>query len=1034
MKAWCDHQGLQESDALFEYKGRVLKPEDTPAMCGFTAFDGIMKINAKPRDEAAESSGSKPAETAATTQGTGSDEKVAIQVIAQEEKGENIIDFKMKATAPFDKMMKAWLKHQGLQESDALFEYNGRVLKAEDTPAMCGFSAADGIMKIDAKPRDAAESAAPRQNDGSPTTAAGSAEEKVSMQVVAQAEGGENIVDFKMKAASPFDKMMKAWCKHQGLKESNVIFEYNGRVLKPTDSPASCGFAVSDGIKKITAKPYVQPAAPKASTRPETSVAAKKAPKAKARSKKTVDSAVPMPTFPTDEKVSVQVVAEAEGGENIVDFKMKASSPFDKMMKAWCKHQGLQESDALFEYNGRVLKAEDTPATCNFAASHGIMKINAKPREEAAESSASKPAETATATAIEPTQDDGSPMSATAAETIPASLPDEKVSVQVVAQAEGGENVVDFKMKASSPFDKMMKAWCKHQGLQESDALFEYNGRELKAEDTPATCNFAASHGIMKINAKPREEAAESSASKPAETAAATAIEPTQDDGSPMSATAAETIPASLPDEKVSVQVVAQAEGGENVVDFKMKASSPFDKMMKAWCKHQGLQESDALFEYNGRELKAEDTPATCNFAASHGIMKINAKPREEVAESGASKPAETAAATAIEPTQDDGSLMSATAAETIPASLPDEKVSVQVVAQAEGGENVVDFKMKASSPFDKMMKAWCKHQGLQESDALFEYNGRELKAEDTPATCNFAASHGIMKINAKPREEVAESSASKPAETAAATAIEPTQDDGSLMSATAAETIPASLPDEKVSVQVVAEAEGGENIVDFKMKASSPFDKMMKAWCKHQGLQESDALFEYNGRELKAEDTPATCNFAASHGIMKINAKPREEVAESSASKPAETAAATAIEPTQDDGSLMSATAAETIPASLPDEKVSVQVVAQAEGGENVVDFKMKASSPFDKMMKAWCKHQGLQESDALFEYNGRELKAEDTPATCGFAAFDGIMKINANPNLHASAMSATIPATQGEASVHEAAAGEVDVPAATW
>jgi hypothetical protein len=90
-----------------------------------------------------------------------------------------------------------------------------------------------------------------------------------------------------------------------------------------------------------------------------------------------------------DEKVSIQVVARAAGGENLVDFKMKPTSKFDKLMKTWCKSNCIPESDAFFEFNGRLLLPEDTPASCSWSSRDGVMRITAKPKEETAATTAS---------------------------------------------------------------------------------------------------------------------------------------------------------------------------------------------------------------------------------------------------------------------------------------------------------------------------------------------------------------------------------------------------------------------------------------------------------------------------------------------------------------------------------------------------------------------------------------------------------------------------------------------------------------------
>ena len=1031
MKAWCKHQGLNEAEAIFEFNGRVLKANDTPEGCGWSRSDGAMKITAKPKEEAPVSS------TRAATQGVpataletagetsppvsaasvaSSDEKIDIQVVALAEGGENITDFKMKRSSAFEKMMKAWCKHQGLNEAEAIFEFNGRVLKANDTPEGCGWSRSDGAMKITAKPKEEAPVSSTRAaTQGVPATAletagepsppvaaasVASSDEKIDIQVVALAEGGENIVDFKMKRGSAFEKMMKAWCKHQGLNEAEAIFEFNGRVLKPNDTPEGCGWSRSDGAMKIAAKPKEE--APVFSTRAATQGVPATVLDTIGETSPPVSAAS---VASSDEKIDIQVVALAEGGENIVDFKMKHSSAFEKMMKAWCKHQGLNEAEAIFEFNGRVLKANDTPEGCGWSRSDGAMKITAKPKEEAPVSSTRAATQGVPATALETAGETSPPVSAAS-----VASSDEKIDIQVVALAEGGENIVDFKMKHSSAFEKMMKAWCKHQGLNEAEAIFEFNGRVLKANDTPEGCGWSRSDGAMKITAKPKEEAPVSSTRAASQGVPATVLDTIGETSPPVSAAS-----VASSDEKIDIQVVALAEGGENIVDFKMKRGSAFEKMMKAWCKHQGLNEADAIFEFNGRVLGPNDTPEGCGWSCSDGAMKITAKPKEEAPVSSTGSASQGVPATVLDTIGETSPPVSAAS-----VASSDEKISIQVVALAEGGENITDFKMKRSSAFEKMMKAWCKHQGLNEAEAIFEFNGCVLKPNDTPEGCGWSRSDGAMKITAKPKEEAPVSRTGSASQGVPATALDTA---GDAIPPVSAASVASS--DEKIDIQVVALAEGGENIVDFKMKRGSAFEKMMKAWCKHQGLNEAEAIFEFNGRVLGPNDTPEGCGWSRSDGAMKITAKPKEEAPVSSTGSASQGVPATVLDTMGETSPPVSAAS-----VASSDEKMSIQVVALAEGGENIVDFKMKRGSAFQKMMKAWCKHQGLNEAEAIFEFNGRVLKPNDTPEGCGWSRSDGAMKITAKPKEEAPVSSTCSASQEGVRSIDVSGDETLSVP----
>ena len=1029
MKAWCQFQGVPESMADFEFNGQTLSPKDTPAACSFSARDGVMRITAKPKEETAATTASAEVSQHASppmpengrqesvqeqnsTQPSDDNEKVSIQVVAHADGGDNVIDFKMKSSSRLDKMMKAWCKCNGIPESDAVFEFNGRLLLPEDTPASCLWSSRDGVMRITAKPKEetaattasaeVSQHASPpmaenRQQEQSVqeqnSTQPSEDDEKVSIQVVAHADGGDNVIDFKMKSSSRLDKMMKAWCKCNGIPESDAVFEFNGRLLLPEDTPASCSWFSRDGVMRITAKPKEETVATTASAEVSQHASPPMPENGRQESVQEQNSTQPSED---DEKVSIQVVAHADSGDNVIDFKLKSSSRLDKMMKAWCKCNGIPESDAVFEFNGRLLLPEDTPASCSWSSRDGVMRITAKPKEETAATTASAEV---SQHASPPMPENGRQESVQEQNSTQPSEDDEKVSIQVVAHADGGDNVTDFKMKSSSSFDKMMKAWCKCNGIPESQAVFEFNGRLLLPEDTPASCSWSSRNGVMRITAKPKEETAATTASAEVSQHASPPIAEhrRQEQSVRDKALSLQT----KDDEKVSIQVVARAAGGENLVDFKMKPTSKFDKLMKTWCKSNCIPESDAFFEFNGRLLLPEDTPASCSWSSRDGVMRITAKPKEETVATTASAEVSQHASPPMPENRRQESVQEQNSTQP---SEGDEKVSIQVVAHAEGGDNVTDFKMKSSSSFDKMMKAWCKNHSIPESQAVFEFNGRELLPEDTPASCSWSSRNGVMRITAKPKEETAATTASAEVSQHASPPIAEhrRQEQSVRDKALSLQT----KDDEKVSIQVVARAAGGENLVDFKMKPTSKFDKLMKTWCKSNCIPESDAFFEFNGRLLLPEDTPASCSWSSRDGVMRITAKPKEETVATTASAEVSQHASP---PMPENGRQESVQEQNSTQQSESDDKVSIQVVAHAEGGDNVTDFKMKSSSSFDKMMKAWCKNHSIPESQAVFEFNGRELLPEDTPASCSWSSRDGVMRITAKPKEETAATTAS-------------------------
>eukprot|EP00931_Biecheleriopsis_adriatica_P026180 TRINITY_DN1594_c0_g1_i2.p1 TRINITY_DN1594_c0_g1~~TRINITY_DN1594_c0_g1_i2.p1 ORF type:complete len:2278 (+),score=582.51 TRINITY_DN1594_c0_g1_i2:35-6835(+) len=934
MHAWCQHNSIPESAATFSLSGRLLKPEDSLESLGLSGAPKPVIIHA----------GMAAAGSAKTERNAADNsEKINVQVVAKEEEGENVVDFKMKLSTPFEKMMEAWCKHHNLKQDEAVFEFQGRELRRDDTPSSCSWSVSKGTLRVEAKPREEV-SATPMKREDAPAKITADDEDKLQVQVVAHDDGGEHVIDFKMRLNMPFEKMMKAWCEQCNVDMCEAVFELEGQELTPTQTPGSCGWSKQKGLLRVSAKPR------------------------EGRSQKQSPTAS-SDGVEQDAKISVNVVAWGEDGENVLDFKMKLSTSFEKVIAAWCKHHGVHQSEAVFQFRGQELRPQDTPACLGWSQTMGVLRIEAMPKEEGVAT------QNAEASASEDAQ--------------------EKIDLQVVAMGNEGRSVIDFKMKLNTPFEKMMKAWCKHNDIDEGAAEFQFEGRVLQPDDTPGRCQWSRSKGTLIIEAKPRE---------------------------------APTVVTSTAD-KITVQVIAKGDNGENVVDVRMKLDTQFDKMMKAWCKHQGIHQSEAVFSFEGKTLKPEDSPNTCAWSISKGILRVEAKPKDEQVNVSSEGIARASAAAAVE-----------------------EKIEVKVVAIDDDGETVVDFKMKSTTQFEKMMKAWCQHHGVDLAEAVFSFEGRELKPEDSPNTCKWSASKGVLRVEAKPREEEIQAPTTTKTQEAADSRVGSASEaankhdspisPSSQVSASASAAFPPDANAEKIEVKVVAMDDDGEHVSDFKMKPSTRFDKMMKAWCKANGVNLSEASFWLGGKELKPEDSPSSCQWSSSNGILRIEAKPKEENSpippEPVGESHVESGTASATETTcKEDSATIPGTlgAMESIsapvlgeektkesisrenvdaktltpdlpsqgapaPASTPaEEKVTVQVIAQGEEGDNVVDFKMKLSTPFEKMMKAWCQHHGIPLSEAVFEYQGQELKAEDNPAKCEWSPSKGTLRIQARP-----------------------------------
>ena len=53
---------------------------------------------------------------------------------------------------------------------------------------------------------------------------------------------------------------------------------------------------------------------------------------------------------PSEEPIQVQVVAAGANGEQVTNFKLKASTQFGKLMSRWCSYNGVPQASALFQF------------------------------------------------------------------------------------------------------------------------------------------------------------------------------------------------------------------------------------------------------------------------------------------------------------------------------------------------------------------------------------------------------------------------------------------------------------------------------------------------------------------------------------------------------------------------------------------------------------------------------------------------------------------------------------------------------------
>eukprot|EP00933_Yihiella_yeosuensis_P013254 TRINITY_DN12365_c2_g1_i1.p1 TRINITY_DN12365_c2_g1~~TRINITY_DN12365_c2_g1_i1.p1 ORF type:complete len:310 (-),score=32.60 TRINITY_DN12365_c2_g1_i1:100-1029(-) len=233
------------------------------------------------------------------------------------------------------------------------------------------------------------------------------------------------------------------------------------------------------------------------------------------------------------------------------------------------------------------------------------------------------------------------------------------------------------------------------------------------------------------------------------------------------------------------VQVIWSGEDGDQKMSFNVRPSTPFSKLMDAWCGQVGAPVEKVRFVLGSREITREDTPAT---AFGHGIglfllPKIKAPPPriwavprrdhllggetppqrrpalvpghqrrggtdkrpiivddglDEVSEVGPSSDEETESSDSDDDDSATRKIRSGSPVLQDDKTQPDPsesgRIHFRVVATtSDRGDNVTEFSMGPDVPMARLMMAWCNLHRLGPGAALFKIGVKELVVTDTP-------------------------------------------------------------------------------------------------------------------------------------------------------------------------------------------------------------------------------------------------------------------------------------------------------------
>jgi len=154
---------------------------------------------------------------------------------------------------------------------------------------------------------------------------------------------------------------------------------------------------------------------------------------------------------------------------------------------------------------------------------------------------------------------------------------------------------------------------------------------------------------------------------------------------------------------QVSLQIVSQ---DGNAITLKVKKNTKFGKIMAKYATHQGLDLTALKFMFDGQRISEDDTPAGLE-------MEDDDKIDVAMQQVGGG-------------TEDDEG-----AGEGKPDLKPDVE-SITISLQSQDGTQT-QFKVKKTMRFEKIMKKYAQHMGLDGNSLRFMFEGSLITPETTP-------------------------------------------------------------------------------------------------------------------------------------------------------------------------------------------------------------------------------------------------------------------------------------------------------------
>ncbi|KUJ13917.1 ubiquitin-like protein [Mollisia scopiformis] len=256
--------------------------------------------------------------------------------------------------------------------------------------------------------------------------------------------------------------------------------------------------------------------------------------------------------------------------------------------------------------------------------------------------------------------------------------PKQVMSIKIKDQS---ENETFFRIKPSTNFNKVFKAYAEKRSIELRSIRFLFHGVRVQDFETPEKLEMGEGDEIQAM------------------------VEQQGGDGTPAAgagAGAADTPADQDAPKYLNVKVVDQS---RNEVFFKIKMHTPLKKVMDAYCERQSIRREDIRFVLEGERITDNDTPLSKEMEDGDSIEVF----REQTGGNGGEEGAQ-------EKPKDEG------AKATINIKLMDQN------------RNDTTYRVKLTTKMEKVMNTFANQQGqLVDSLRFFTPDGKRIIPTDTP-------------------------------------------------------------------------------------------------------------------------------------------------------------------------------------------------------------------------------------------------------------------------------------------------------------